>query len=253
MRRTARQFSTTFARLNLAKYMPEPGDTSGDRVSDRPRLRRRSNTATAKRPMMDSSKPLTILSHVGGSPLLLIASRSKQNIEDYERGRGVAEARSPATSKKIAEKKAEPDDWAKYQEFRDRGIALLERLDKANREHLYPALADGQGAFVMDVAAKSKQWFNKMPESPKPLPMLEMAFVASVSDAEKLRQGVTAYIDVARDAYKLVKEINPDDDARSRSCRRPNDQRSGRRRKAVHLSAARRSGASIRRWPSMPG
>ena len=61
----------------------------------------------------------------------------------------------------------------------------------------------------MDLAATSKQWFNQMPESPKPLPMLEMAFVASVSDAEKLRQGVTTYIDVAKDAYKLVQEIEP--------------------------------------------
>jgi hypothetical protein len=74
---------------------------------------------------------------------------------------------------------------------------------------LYPALADGQGAFVLDLEAKSKQWFNKMPESPKALPMLELAFVASVSDAERLRQGVAAYFDVAVDTYKLVKEFNP--------------------------------------------
>jgi hypothetical protein len=114
-------------------------------------------------------------------------------------------------AEEIAEKKADPDEWAKYQEFRDRGIALLKRLDQANREQLFPAMADGQGAFVMDVAAKSQKWFDKMPESPKPLPMLEMALVTSVSDAAKLRQGVETYIDVAQDAYKLVQEIEPDE------------------------------------------
>ena len=110
--------------------------------------------------MMDSSKPLTILSHVGGSPLLLFASRSKQNIQDYEEA--VAWLKKTAVHvEKIAEEKSEPEDWAKYQEIRKRAIVLLERLDKANREHLYPALADGQGAFVLDVEAKSKQWFKQ--------------------------------------------------------------------------------------------
>ena len=42
--------------------------------------------------MMDSSKPLTILNHVGGNPLLFVASRSKDNVEDYDAGRRLAEA-----------------------------------------------------------------------------------------------------------------------------------------------------------------
>ena len=68
--------------------------------------------------MMDSSKPLTILSHVGGSPLLLFASRSKQNIQDYEEV--VAWLKKTAAHvEKIAEKKSEPDEWAKYQEIRN--------------------------------------------------------------------------------------------------------------------------------------
>ena len=193
--------------LNLARYMPEPGDTSGVAfLTDRGYEGFQYNDG--KRPMMDSSKPLTILSHVGGSPLLLVASRSKQNIQDYEEAIAWLK-KTAAHVEKIAEEKSEPDEWAKYQEIRKRAIVLLERLDKANREHLYPALADGQGAFVLDLEAKSKQWFKKMPESPKPLPMFELAFVGSVSDAERLRQGVAAYIDVAVEAYKLVKEFNP--------------------------------------------
>jgi hypothetical protein len=193
--------------LNLARYLPQPGDTSGVAFLTG-RGYESFQYADAKRPMMDSSKPLTILNHVGGNPMLVVASRSKQNIQDYEDA--VAWLKKTAGHlEKIAEEKAKPDDWAKYQKFRDRAIALLQRLDQTNREHLYPALADGQGAFVMDVSAKSTQWFKQMPESPKPLPMLEMAFTASVSDAERLRQGVSAYIDVAREAYHLLKDIHP--------------------------------------------
>jgi hypothetical protein len=193
--------------LNLGRFMPEPGDMSGVAF-----LTERGYEAfqynDGKRPMMDSSKPLTILSLVGGSPLVLLASRSKKNIEDYEQA--VAWLKKTAAHvEKIAEAKTEPEKWEKYQEIRKQAVVLLKRLDKANREHLYPALADGQGAFVLDADAHSKQWFKKMPESPKPLPMPEMAFAASVSDAERLRQGVAAYIDIAKDTYKLVKEFNP--------------------------------------------
>ena len=38
-----------------------------------------------------------------------------------------------------------------------------------------------------------------------------LAFVASVSDAENLRQGVKEYFDVVRDAIELVREIDPED------------------------------------------
>ena len=149
-----------------------------------------------------------ISSHVGGNPMLVVATRSKQNIQDYEEAIAWLK-KTAADVEKVAEEKAEADDWAKYQGCSGAIVFGLERLDKTNREHLYPALADGQGAIVFDVEAKSKQWFKKMPESPKALPMFELAFAASVSDAEHLRQGVSAYIDVAKETYNLIKEFNP--------------------------------------------
>src|SRR5262249_19497535 len=161
-----------------------------------------------KRSMFDSSKPLTILKHVGGNPMLVVASRSKQNVQEYDEAI-VSIKKLAGDMEKIAEEKVEAEKWAKYQEVRKRVTPLLERLDKATRDYLYPAFAEGQCAFVMDVGAKSKQWFKKMPESPKPLPMLEVGFEAGVSDAEKLRQAVRAYIDIAHDAYNLAKENNP--------------------------------------------
>ncbi len=195
--------------FDLAKYMPEPAEVAGIAY-----LTSRGYEAfqysSGKRPMMDGSKPLSILSHVGGNPLLLFASRSKNSVEDYTQLVDWLK-RIAGHAEKIAEKKADSDDWDNYKEFRDKGIELLERLDNANREYLLPALADGQGALVLDFTAKSQKWFEKMPESPKPLPMLELGLVTGVSDREKFRAGVKAYIEVVRDGYKLAKEIKEDD------------------------------------------
>lgn len=196
--------------FNLGKFLPEPTETTGVGFMTS-RGYEAFQYATGKRPMLDSSKPLSILSHVGGSPLVVFASRSKENLEGYVEFVDWLK-RVAGHTEKIAEKKADAEEWAKYQELRGRGIEILKRFDKATREQMFPALADGQSAFVMDVAAKSKQWFDQMPESPKPLPMLEFAVVAAVSDAAKLREGVEAYIAAAKDGYNLIRELQPEEE-----------------------------------------
>jgi hypothetical protein len=195
--------------LNLSKYMPKPGGTASI-VYLTARGYEAFRYQTGKQPMMDSSKPLTILNHVGGKPMLCLASRSNDTVEDYDEA--VAWLKQTARHvEQIAETKADPEDWAEYLKYRDRVIELLQRLNKANRDLMYPAFADNQGALVMDVTAESKQWIKHMPESPKPLPMLELGMVVSVSDAESLRKGVKEYCAVFRDALAIAREIKPDD------------------------------------------
>ncbi|MCI0332803.1 MAG: hypothetical protein L0228_06230 [Planctomycetes bacterium] len=195
--------------LDLSKYMPAPGDTSAVVfLTDRGYEGFQYSTGT--QPMMDSSKPLTILNHVGGSPMLCVASRSNDTVEDYDEAIAWLK-RTARHVEKIAESKAKPEDWAEYLKYRDRVVAMLDRLNKANREFMYPAFADNQGALVMDVSAESQQWTTHMPKSPTPLPMLEVGVVVSVSDAENLRKGVNEYCGVFRDAIALAREINPDE------------------------------------------
>ena len=195
--------------LDLSKYVPAPADTTGIAF-----LTARGYEAyqysAGKRPMMDGSKPLEILKHVGGNPLVMVAARSKDDVENYKQ---MVEwlKKVAGHAESIAEKKADADDWAKYQEVRGKGLELLKRLDEANRENLFPALADGQSAMVIDFTATSQKWFEKMPESPKPLPMLEFALITGVSDAEKLKAGIKTYIDVAREGYKTLKEMHEED------------------------------------------
>ena len=195
----------------LKKFMPEAGETAMvSFLSDRGYEGFQYHYGS--RPTADSSKPLTVLNHAGGTPMMVVAARSKEDPEDYER---IVEwlKRIATQVEQIAETKADPDNWAKYQQYRDRGVELLRRLDRANRRHLIPAFEDGQWALVVDSSAESKRWIDQMPESPKPLPMLEFAMVASVSDAEHLRQGVAELFDIVRDAMALVRDIAPENAA----------------------------------------
>ena len=194
---------------DIVKYMPEPGDLVGIGFLTA-RGYESFQYQTGTRPMQDSSQPLTVLDHVGGNPMMLVATRTKQSVEDYDQTISWLK-RVAAQAELIAKEKTEPDDWAKYLEAREKGLPLLARLNQATREHLMPALADGQQALVIDAAATSNQWFDKMPKSPQPLPMLEIGFTANVSDAEHLRQGMAEYFDVIQDAIALLHETHPEE------------------------------------------
>jgi hypothetical protein len=193
----------------VKKYVPEPGEltTIAFLTSRGYEGFRYSSSA---QPMQDSSKPLSLLNHVGGSPTLFLAARTKENPQDYEQ---MIEwiKRIGVQVEKIVETKVDPEEWANYQKYRDRGAELLERLDQVNREHFMPALEDGQMALVMDTSAESKRWFRDMPESPKPLPMVELAFVTSVSNAEHLRRGMVETFDIVKDAVALARDIHPEE------------------------------------------
>ena len=153
---------------------------------------------------MDGSKSLGLLQHVGGNPILGIVARAKVEPEIYE---GTVKWLKVAYGyfeefglPNIPEKERE-----KVKKVIDAAMPQLARLDKANREMLIPALADGQSAVVIDAKLQSKQFVAAMPATEKPMPMLEPAIVMGVSDASLLKQGLGEYrtainglIDVAR-------------------------------------------------------
>src|SRR5262249_30100380 len=155
-------------------------------------------------------KPLTILDHLGGSPFLCVASHSAGTRSDYDSF--VTWIKRTATdAEKIVERKAPADGWAKYQALRPKIVDLLSRADQANRDNLFPALAGGQTAIVFDTGAESQRWVAPMPESPNPLPMLEIGLSGSVTDAAKLRAAVQQYFYIVQDAISLLHDVNPEE------------------------------------------
>jgi hypothetical protein len=194
--------------LDLSKYMPTPGETSAIVfLTDRGYEGFQYQTGT--RPMMNSSKPLEILNHIGGSPLMCFASRTNDTVKDYNEAIEWLE-KTAQHVEEIAESKSDAEDWAEYLKHRGSVIELLGRLDDANREHIYPALTGTEAAFVIDATAESQQWTRQAPKSPTALPMLEFGLVTTVKDADHLRQGIDAYGEVLRDGIELLREIKPD-------------------------------------------
>lgn len=151
----------------------------------------------SKNEILDASKRLTLLNHVGANPILFVVSRSVYDPAEYD----VVASFLPRLFRYAEQSilaNLGPVQQAKYRQVRKLAIPLLKRLDKTNREALIPSLKDGQSAFVLDARIQSRKWFPTMPPPGKPLPMLEVGIVLGVSDAELLKKACREYFAVAQ-------------------------------------------------------
>lgn len=156
----------------------------------------------------DSSKPLEILKHVGGNPLVVVAGRGKYRPQDYD-----MLVKWAKTGYGYFEEYGLPqipaDDRANVEMVLDRVMPLWKRFDDIVRTQLMPAGQDGQSALVIDRKIESKQWIGPMPPSDTPLPLFELAIVSGISDADKLKAGVSGIRGIMDDVVKLAKDLNP--------------------------------------------
>jgi hypothetical protein len=157
-------------------------------------------------PSMDASKPLSLLQHVGGDPVLAVAGRYRTRLTDWDT--------TVKWCKKIDGYLNDfifPDFLGKEGEEHAKKVMaslypLFKRFDKNQRENFYPALMDGQWAFVIDNKLVSTQWHKALPEAKTPLPLLEPAIVAAVSDADKLKKGAAEVRSIFNDGIKVLKD-----------------------------------------------
>jgi len=155
------------------------------------------------------SKPLTLMNHLGGSPLVAIVGRAVGLLEKYQMVARWAKIADHHVDE-ILVPRLDGDQKDKYEQIIKIVHPICERLDKVTRTLLLPALADGQWAFVLDGRLKSQQWFAAMPATEKPLPMLEPALVFGVSDAALLRRASTEYRSILNELLVKIRELNPE-------------------------------------------
>ena len=162
-----------------------------------------------KYPKAEGSKPLGLLAHAGGSPLLAVAAAGRCNVDDYNL---LAKWAHTAFGyfQEFAVPQMSEEEKQKFTKFVTRARPLLKQIDTATRTQLIPALAAGQVAFALDGQLKSSRFLASQPSTAKPMPMAEPALVFSISDAGLLRQAGQQYRQAVNGLLRAVHEIEPD-------------------------------------------
>jgi hypothetical protein len=162
-----------------------------------------------KYPLRDGSKPLTLLHHAGGEPLLVTVGRSKTSLDKYRMFTKMVRVGKEFLDAWV-QAKADEDDRDKYQKFMKAIDPVCRRFDEVTAKYMVPALADGQVGFVLDARLKSKQWIKFLPETEAALPLLEPALIVGVSDQAKLREGFRQYRTLANEFLAKLHEVDTD-------------------------------------------
>jgi hypothetical protein len=154
-----------------------------------------------------SSKPLTLLNHVGGNPILAAVWRSETTIDDYR-----ALVKWVTTFGGHAEKIARakfPEGEPIIDTVRKEIFPLLKELSDTTEKLWLPALADGQEGIVIDAKWTSKRWHESMPIADRELPLPELGIIVGVSDADKLGQALEDYRTTLNKLIAKVREQAP--------------------------------------------
>ncbi|MGA2062066.1 MAG: hypothetical protein ABSG67_16395 [Thermoguttaceae bacterium] len=154
-------------------------------------------------PRLDGSKPLGLLNHMDGNPILGIVGRRKVSIEHYD---NIVKWGKVGWNymEELALPRLPEEHRAKVQAFLTDLKPLLSRLDTATREMWAPALADGQIGLVVDAKMKSKQIQRSLPMMQDEMPIIEPALLVGVSNADLLKKALHEFHDIYNDLIDLI-------------------------------------------------
>ncbi len=164
-----------------------------------------------KFPEQAQPKRLTLLDHLGGSPLLAAVGRADINLDNYKNMTRFVETVWPSADEVIKAKlPAEARD--KYTQVVQVVVPLVKRLDMITRTLFLPSLGDGQAGLAIDAKLTTTVWPKGMPKPAQPLPVPEVGLVLSISDPELFIKALGDYRKLFDEAIRKVKELAPDAD-----------------------------------------
>lgn len=193
---------------DLKEFLPEPGATMqfSFMVPDGYQTYTYNWTENL---LWDSSKPLTILNHVGGAPILAAAFRAQYAPQHFDKA--VQWVKAGFTYfEELAVPRMADNDRRQYERFAPVVIPALGRLTEITRQKLIPAFADGQSAFVLDARWRSRQCHAVLPAADDELPLPEIGIIYGVSDPQLLRDAYNDLRVLAIDTWTKLHELEPD-------------------------------------------
>lgn len=158
--------------------------------------------------LLDSSKPLSVLNHIGGDPLLAVAWREHVYPKVYDRFIHWVRV-GHKYFKEFAVPEMNDRDREKYEKVVKLVKPLCEQLNDVNRDCLIPA-CDGQAAIVIDAKLMSKKLAAQIPATEDPMPLPEPALVVGIKDADAMREAYVGYQRFFDDLLEVARELDED-------------------------------------------
>jgi hypothetical protein len=155
-----------------------------------------------------ADKPLGLLEHVGGRPILMAVGQAKLSDAEYD-----VLVKWLKVGKRYFEQFALPKmdekEQTQYKAAVEKFSPMARRLGEVTRAMLIPSL-DGQSGLVVDAKLKSAQFVKEMPALGREMPMAEPAVIVGLKDAEQFRKAMGEYRKLFNEVSAAVREMQPE-------------------------------------------
>ena len=165
-------------------------------------------------------KKMSVLNHVGQSPLFVGAGNNFFKPADYDmlvkwfkRGQYYLE--------QIGQKDLSDDEREQYEQFKTTFTPLFKRFDSNIRDNMFPAFNGGEFAIILDGKAKSNSWHAAMPPADQELSLPELAMVWGITDANKVEQSFATLFEIFDDGITGWNKVMTEDQLPIESFPRP--------------------------------
>jgi hypothetical protein len=181
----------------IAKHLPTPGGTvSFAFMTDRGQESYGYDYGVY--PDAPDARSLTIMDHLGGSPLIAVARATNDptpHYKDVVQLLKTVYGHAEAVAKEFVPEQA----FKQVQAGIGMIVPHLKRFNEITGDQLLPALGTGEAAIVIDAKWASKKWFAGFDQHDAALPLPEFAVVRTVDDRAKLVSAFSAYRKLAGD------------------------------------------------------
>ncbi len=154
---------------------------------------------------LDCSRPLSILKHAGGDPVLVWGGRAPSSVQAYETLRAWAQ-RAYGYVEDFLVPTLDPSERQEFDKVETVFLPLVKSLDQTTRETLLPSIDAGQSLLLLDADMRLEQLLLEKP-FPRVMPMIEPAFVMELKDSEGLVRAMGEYLQAVDETVMRFREV----------------------------------------------
>lgn len=158
---------------------------------------------------LDSSEPLSILSHAGQSPLLALAAHSQPTLPHYNKFVSWLQT-FYGYFKDYAVPEIPAEGLADFRQFESLALPALQKFHETTRDFLLPSLEGGQSLFVMDAGGA----LTKSPDTKEllaqPIRFPRLAMVVEVNDTKRFLAAWQQYREILNSLLAEVAKVKAD-------------------------------------------
>jgi hypothetical protein len=159
--------------------------------------------------LFESSSPLTAIEHVGGEPMMMVATRLQDHPEYFQLARKIVQRAKARFDEAMELDWSELDielDNDQVSEYADAAWPFVVRIADSWEKKFLPSMSGEHAVVLSGGNLAAQQWYKDMPSSADPLPFPELAMVTGLKNNDLFKSGIEDVLTICDEIVEMIRE-----------------------------------------------